>query len=165
METIAIGRITAPVGIKGEMRVFSYADELTRFSDVKSVLVDGRSYDLESVRYQKGMAVIRLAGIGDRNAAESFRGKELRLSRDELWETPEDTFFIEDFVGLRDEDEEGRHVGRLAEVISRPAQDLYRIEKSDGGSFLLPAVREFVREIDLESGFMKIRLIEGLSEL
>ncbi len=165
MDVVAIGRITAPVGIKGEMRVFSYADELTRFSDIGSVLIDGKRYEVENVRFQKGMAVLKLAGVSDRNAAEALRNRDIVLPREELWAMPEDTFLIDDLVGLAVQDESGQPIGKLAEVISRSAQDLYRIEKEGGGDFLLPAVKEFVLDIDMQSRIMKVRLIEGLADL
>ena len=57
MELFRLGKITSPVGIKGEMRVYSYLDELTRFSDIEEVLLDGRRVKLERVRFQKDMAV------------------------------------------------------------------------------------------------------------
>ena len=165
MNTVAIGKITAPVGIKGEMRVFSYTDELTRFSDVREVLIDGKRYALASVRYQKGMAVISLSGISDRSMAETMRGKTLEIPREELWEMPEDTYLVDDLRGLAVISESGERIGTLAEVISRSAQDLYRIEKTGGGDFLLPAVKEFVRSVDTESGTITVRLIEGIADL
>ena len=165
MDVVAIGRITAPVGIKGEMRVYSYADELTRFSDVESVLIDGKRFEVEGVRYQKGMVILKISGVSDRNAAEALRNKEVTLPREELWDMPEDTYLIDDLTGLAVVDEAGHPVGRLAEVISRSTQDLYRIEKESGGDFLLPAVKAFVLDIDMRSRVMKVRLIEGLTDL
>ena len=69
-EPIRLGRITAPVGIKGEMRVYPYTDDMTRFSDIKKVLIEGREYPVSRARYQKDMVVLKLEGIDDRNAAE-----------------------------------------------------------------------------------------------
>ena len=77
MDLFRLGKITSPVGIKGEMRVYSYLDELTRFSDIGEVLLDGRRVKVEKVRFQKNMAVVKLAGVDDRNASELLRGKDL----------------------------------------------------------------------------------------
>ena len=96
---------------------------------------------------------------------ERLRGKDLFVQREKLSGIPEDTFFIQDLEGLCVVDEEGRPVGTLSAVLQRSAQDLYEITKEDGKTFLLPAVKEFVRQIDLEAGTLTVRLIEGISDL
>ena len=68
-------------------------------------------------------------------------------------------------IGLNVIGEDGKAVGTVRDVITRPAQDLYEIEKADGGSFLLPAVKEFVLDVDMENGRMTVRLPEGITDL
>ena len=171
-EPIRLGRITAPVGIKGEMRVYPYTDDMTRFSDIKKVLIEGREYPVSRARYQKDMVVLKLEGIDDRNAAETMRNKELLLDRKDLWEVPEDTYFIDDIMGIGVRSEDGSFKGFLTDVIQSPAHDLYEIspEGPDGSpnraaSFLLPAVKEFVISVDLSGRVMIVRLIEGMTSL
>ena len=162
MDTIKLGKITAPQGIKGEVRVYPYTDELTRFSEIESVLLDGQKRKIQNARYMKNMAVLKLEGIDDRNAAETIRGKELLLSKEDLWEQPEDTYFIDDLLGCSVDSEDGSSVGTLKSIISRPAQDLYEIERADGSTFLLPAVKEFIKNVDLDNRIITIHLINGL---
>ena len=162
MDTIKLGKVTAPQGIKGEVRVYPYTDEITRFSEIEGVLLDGRKRKIQNARYMKNMAVLKLEGIDDRNAAEAIRGKELLLSKEDLWEQPEDTYFIDDLVGCAVVSEDGASVGMLKSIISRPAQDLYEIERADGSAFLLPAVKEFVKNVDLTNKIITIHLINGL---
>ena len=162
MEIIKLGKITAPQGIKGEVRVYPYTDKPTRFSEIEAVLLNGRRCRIERARYMKNMAVLKLEGINDRNAAESVRNRELLLPREELWEQPEDTYFVDDLVGCAVVSGDGTPVGTLKTIHSRPAQDLYEIEKPDGSTFLLPAVKEFVRYVDIENRTITIHLIEGL---
>ena len=162
---IRIGQITSAVGIKGEVRVFPYTDIPERFKKLGEVELDGTSVKIESSRVAKNMVVLKLAGTDDRNAAERLRGKDLFVQREKLSGIPEDTFFSQDLEGLCVVDEEGRPVGTLSAVLQRSAQDLYEITKEDGKTFLLPAVKEFVRKIDLEAGTITVRLIEGISDL
>ena len=164
-ELIRLGRITAPVGIKGEMRVYPYIEDKTRFSAVKKLLVDGKEYRVERVRYQKDMAVLKLQGIDDRNAAESLRNKILTLSRKDIWDNPEGTYFVADLVGMQVSDEAGVPVGTLKSVISNPANDLYEIETAEGRTLLLPAVKAFVLKVDIEKAQMTVRIPEGLDQL
>ena len=162
MDTIKLGKITAPQGIKGEVRVYPYTDELTRFSEIEAVLLDGQKRKIQNARYMKNMAVLKLEGVDDRNMAENLRNKELLLAKEDLWEQPEDTYFIDDLVGCDVVSEDGDSVGTLKNIISRPAQDLYEIKRADGSTFLLPAVKEFIKNVDLDNKTITIHLINGL---
>ena len=162
MDIIKLGKITAPQGIKGEVRVYPYTDKPTRFSEIEAVLLNGRRCRIEKARYMKNMAILKLEGIDDRNAAETMRNRELLLPREELWKQPEDTYFVDDLVGCAVVSEDGAPVGTLKTIHSRPAQDLYEIERADGSSFLLPAVKEFIKDVKTDEKIIVIHLIEGL---
>ena len=165
MEKIVLGRITAPVGIKGEIRVYPYLEQ-ARFSDISKVVVEGiGECELISVRPNGSMLVVKLSCCSDRNTAETLRNREISLPEGMELDLGEDTYYVEDLVGLKLIGEDGAQVGTLKQVISRPAQDLYEIEKQDGGTFLLPAVKEFILDIDKASGIMKVKLPEGLTDL
>lgn len=165
MEFVKIGKITAPVGIKGEVRVYPFTDESTRFSDMKKLYLDEAGYEIENVRYSKDMVVLKLGGIDNRNDAQALRGKELFLDKALLWDIPEDTYFIKDLIGLHVQSEEGEPLGILTQVIKSKAQDLYEITGPDGRPFLLPAVKEFILRIDMEKRQLTAHLIEGMKEL
>jgi len=165
MDSVKLGKITAPVGIKGEVRVYPYTDELTRFSSIEKLSADGVTFEIEKVRYLKNMVVLKLAGIDSRNDAERMRGKELTIRSDKLWEIPEDTYFIKDLLGCVVFAEDGRLIGSLSDVILTKAQDLYQITQEDGHAFLIPAVKEFVRKVDIQSKIIIVRLLEGLEDL
>jgi 16S rRNA processing protein RimM len=165
MEFVKIGKITAPVGIKGEVRVYPFTDESTRFSDMKKLYLDEAGYEIENVRYSKDMVVLKLGGVDNRNDAQALRGKELFLDKALLWDIPEDTYFIKDLIGLHVQSEEGEPLGILTQVIKSKAQDLYEITGPDGRPFLLPAVKEFILHIDMEKRQLTAHLIEGMKEL
>lgn len=162
MDLIKIGKITAPVGVKGEVRVYPYTDKQTRFSAVKELFVGNERAVIESVRYQKDMAVIKLDISPDRNAAESLRGKELFLDRKDLWEIPEGTYFVRDILGSEVRDEDGKHLGTLSDVIQNPAQDIYVIKDENGRESMVPAVKEFIKDVDTDNKIIVIHVIEGL---
>ena len=77
---------------------------------------------------------------------------------------PPDTYYVSDLTGLLAIDPEGNEIGRLTNVIKHSAQDLYEITKKSGKTFLVPAVEDFVRKIDLAEGTITMSLIEGLDE-
>lgn len=162
MDRIKLGKITAPVGVRGEVRVYAYTDELTRFSAIKELWVENTPAKIENARYQKNMVVLKLDICPDRNEAERLRNKELYLDRDKLWEVPEDTFFVRDILGSSCVDESGAELGRLADIIQNPAQDIYVVKDSAGTEHLVPAVKEFIKKVDTEKKLITIHVISGL---
>lgn len=165
METIRLGQITSPVGIKGELRVYPFTDQKEQFEQFSYVLLEGESYPIETVRYMKGMVILKLQGITDRTQAEGFRGKDISLFRKDAPPLPEDTYYVKDLIGLRVIDEDEKEIGKLVNVIINTAQDLYEIRANGKeNTFLVPAVEEFIRHIDLDKGVVRVHLIEGMME-
>ncbi len=162
MDRIKVGKITGAFGIRGELKVYPYTDKPDRFEELDRVFADSQEYVITNVRYQKNLILLKFQGISDRNAAEKLRGTELSINRENLRELEEDEFFIFDLIGLEAVDENGKHIGRVCDVIQNSAQDLYEIETDDGKRHLIPAVYEFIPEIDPESGIMMIKPIPGL---
>lgn len=165
MEKIKVGQIVTAVGIKGEVKVYPYTDTPQRFAEIDELLMESKPVKIQSVRFMKNMAILKLSGVDDRNGAEALRGKDLYIDREDMWEMPEDTYLIRDLLGINVIDDKGSPVGRLTDVIQNSSQDLYEIEMEDGRRFLLPAVGQFVRTVDLKKRIMVVRLIEGLVEL
>ena len=164
MDRIKLGQVTAPVGIKGEIRVYPYLEQ-TRFSDIKRMCVEGLPpAEVQKLRADKAMLVIKLSGIDDRNTAETLRGKILYLPEGDDLDLGEDTYYVDELVGMTVIEENGSSVGTLKSVITRPAQDLYEIE-AGGKSFLLPAVKEFILKVDIQSRKITVHLPEGITEL
>ena len=100
------------------------------------------------------MPVIVLEGIETRTDAEAMIGRYLEVVGDPL---PAGTYYWHQLVGLRVADESGNDLGTLVEVFRAGENEVYRVEADGQPDLLLPALREFVREIDLESGSMTVR--------
>ena len=162
MDRIKGGKIVSAVGIKGEVKVYPYTDYPERFEELKGVYADGEWLEIDRVRYQKNMAVIKFAGTDDRNAAEALRDRYLTIDRKDLRQLDEDEYFIFDLIGLQAQKEDGTFLGTVSDVIQNTAQDLYEITTQNGQKYLIPAVREFVTNIDINHGIMRIKPIEGL---
>ena len=162
MDRVKVGKVTGAFGIRGELKIYPYTDKPDRFEELDRVFIDQQEYVISNVRYQKNLVLLKFQGISDRNAAEKLRGAELTINRENLRELEEDEYFIFDLIGLEAVDENRKHIGRVSDVIQNSAQDLYEIETDDGKRQLIPAVYEFIPEIDLESGIMMIKPIPGL---
>lgn len=164
-DRITLGQITSAVGIKGEMRVYPYTDYMERFSEIEKLQIEEKEYAIERVSYRKNMVILKLKGIEDRNLAEEQKGKNLYLNKEDMWEIPEDTYFVFDLLGLTVLNESNETIGVVTDVIQNSAQDIYQIKMQNGKQFLLPAVKEFILSVNIEEKTMIVRLIEGLVEL
>ncbi len=166
MEKLRLGRITSAVGLSGELRVYPYTDYKEKFEEIEYVLLRDQKYLIEKVRYNKNMAILKLEGINDRSSAEKCREQDLLIPREDAPSLPEDTFYVKDLIGLSVLDENDQKIGTLINIIKNSAQDLYEVEPEGGGkSFLVPAVEEFIQELSPEKGFVRMHLIEGLTDL
>ena len=165
MEKIKIGQVVNVVGLKGELKVYHYSDYKERFEELSKVYLDRAEFKIAGVRYMKEMVILKLEGISDRTKAETFKGKDVLIDKDDKRELPEDTYYIYDLIGLSVVDENGAVLGSVSDVIQNSTQDLYEIEKEDKSRFLIPAVEAFILNIDMESRTMTVRLIDGLMEL
>lgn len=163
MQKVKIGQITAPVGIRGEIRVFPYTDRESRFSDIKKVYVgEGNDqYTVEKVRYDKGMVVIKFKEVTDRNTSETLRGKNLFVERDQ-YKLDEDSYFLDDLLDSSVFSDAGIYLGQLVDVIQNTYQDIYVVKKEDGKSFLVPAVKEFIKSVDTVEKKVFIHIIDGM---
>ncbi len=162
-----IGTITAPQGIKGEVRVYSHMDDIEWFHQLDHLYIkekDGlQETAVTSVKIVKGMAVLGLDRIPDRNEAERFRGKELYILREQAKQPAEDEYFLADTIGMTVMDEEGTPLGIVEDTYLTGRDPVLVIRnKETGGEHLVPAIGEFVKDVDLTEKKMIVRLIPGM---
>lgn len=160
-----VGQIVNAVGIKGELKIYPLTDYKERFDELEFVYIEGRRFDIERVRYNNELVILKLKSIDDRTTAEKYRTLYLKIDRENARKLPEGTYFIVDLIGCEVYSTEGSYIGTLTDVIQNTAQDLYEIKTKELKNILIPAVEEFVKEIDIEKKMIKIQLIEGLMDL
>lgn len=177
-ETVLIGKVGSPVGIKGEVRITLYAQDSTNLKEGKVLLLEraekvsreaapsgtaALDTVIKRLRYQKDRPVVKLEGVDDRNAAEAVRGMQVSIYEDDLEELPEGEHYVRDLIGCKVVDiaAEGKEVGVLRDVIQNTAQSIFDIETAEGKSVLIPAVDAFLRNIDEEAGIIEVELIPG----
>jgi 16S rRNA processing protein RimM len=160
-EYVAIGRVGAAWGVRGAVRVLPLTDRREQLAAGRTVTVAGERRTIESARWQKGMAYLRLSGIDDREAAAELGGRLLSIPESELEPLPEGQYYRFQLIGLSVVSRDGEELGRVTEVLSTGANDVY-VVRGERGELLLPATDEVVREIDLETGRMLIDVLPGL---
>ncbi len=146
------------------MRVGHLCDSSEVFCSLASVYTEKNGEYVEhrvlSAHEHGTVILLALEGIDSIEAAQTLKGRSLYAKREQL-PLDEGSHFIADLIGLKVYDaESGRLYGTLTDVMNRGASDVYEI-KTQNGEVLMPAVDEFVREIDLEKGIF-ITPIEGM---
>ena len=165
---LLIGRVIGPHGVRGLLKIESYA----RSED--TLLTAGRiylrqspgeisEYEIISAVPHRGVSLIRLEGLSSREQAEPYCGAEI-LIRKEAVSCDEDEYFWHELIGLRVYLETGRYLGTLKEILPTAGNDIYVVREGKE-EFLIPAIRDVVKTIDLENGKMIISEVEGLLDL
>ncbi len=124
--------------------------------------ISEETLEIESVKFFKQFAILKFKGIDTMEAAEKYRKCSLIVPRSNAVRLSRDEYFIADLIGLTVQDEDGTEIGILNDVIETGANDVYAIRLHDGREFLLPAIKQCVLEVDVENGFIRIHILEGL---
>lgn len=154
---LKIGQIVGPHGIKGLVKVEPLTDFDEHFEEGSRVRIGDDWFEITWSSWHKNRPLLGLSGVKDMNAAEDLRWKFLEAHPLEDPDLDDDEYFIEDLLECRVVTEEGEDLGSLDEIEPMPAHDVYRV-----GEIRIPAVKEFVREIDLENKVITVRLIPGM---
>ena len=152
METrFQVGVISSPHGVAGEVNVYPTTDDPKRFRRLKEVImVQGKTekvVEIESVKFFKQMVILKLKGYDE---------KAVRLQKDE--------YFIADLIGIKvlDADKDDAQLGVLEDVLSTGANDVYVVRMADGKEVLIPAIKQCILEVNVEEGFVKVHVLDGL---
>ena len=154
------GKIVNTHGIRGEVKIQPWADGPEFFKGLSRLFIDGKPVKIISCRAHKGCLIISLEGISDIDAAVKLKNRVVFIDRDDV-PLPAGSYFLQDVIGLAAIDAEtGNELGTDEEILPSPANDIFVIKGER--EILVPAVNEFVKLVDAESGIVKIRLIEGM---
>jgi 16S rRNA processing protein RimM len=155
---ILVGRIGAPHGIKGDVRVNSFtADPLALASyGPFSTNRAGLTVAIASARGTTNMLVARIEGVNDRTAAERLNGVELYLDRAALPAPDDDDFYHADLIGLRAQLADGTLLGSVTAVPNFGAGDILEVRAANGDTFLFPFTRQVVPDVNVKAGYLVI---------
>ena len=168
-ELLKVGIITTTHGVRGEVKVFPTTDDAARFKKLKQVLLDtGKEkiqLEIAGVRFFKNLVILKFKGIDDINEVEKYRKMSLYVTRENAVKLKKNEYFIADLIGLHVISDEGEELGELSDVLQTGANDVYVISREGAKDLLVPAIRECVKNIDLEGGRMEIHLLPGLRDI
>lgn len=162
-EYLEAGKIVTTHGIRGEVKIMPYTDTPELLAEFDRLFI-GKNKDelyIERSRVFKNMVIVKIEGVDTPEAAEKLRNKLLYMHRDDL-ELDNDTYFIQDLIGLEVRDaDSGKVYGVIADVMQTGANDVY-VVKGEDREYLVPAIADVVVSTDVENDVMTIRPLDGL---
>ena len=153
------GQIVNTHGIRGEVKIVPWADSADFLCQFSTLYIDGKPVKVLTARVHKNSVIAQLEGVSDVNTAMLLKNKVVYIRREDA-NLPEGTFFLADIIGLDVVDENGVKLGTLKDILSPSRQQVYVVEGER--QILIPAVPEFILETNVDGGYIKVRLIEGM---
>ena len=165
-DQVLIGEIVGVHGLKGTTKIRSYAQSLSLFKPGGSIVVRERggqekNLDIKWVKPHTGTALISFRGINEHRQAQALIGAELFVSKDELPELEEDSYFWFDLIGMAVYTTEEAYLGRIESIIETGSNDVYVVQDNKK-EVLIPALESVVLDIDIKNQRMQVDLPEGL---
>ena len=155
------GQIVNTHGIRGEVKIIPWCDSPEFLCGFDTLYIDEAPVRLRAARPHKGNVLAALEGVDTVEGAMALKGKTVHIDRADVT-LPEGRHFLADLIGLRVVDaDSGAELGVLTEVLTPPAHQVYLV-KGPQGERLIPAVEEFIVETNVDGGYLRVRLIEGM---
>ena len=144
-EYFKVGQIVNTHGIKGEVKVMAFTDDVNNFKRYGKVLIDNKWVEIQGVKFQKDRVILKLEGIDSMNDAEMYKQKYLQVLRDQEPELPD-----------------GKDLGKIYDVLQTPNNDVYWIEKPK--QLLIPVLRDIVLDVNIDEKKVLIRPVGELQD-
>lgn len=165
-DLLQVGVITQTHGIRGEVKVFPTTDDVNRFKKLKQVILDtGKekmTLEIEGVKFFKQFVILKFKGFDNINDIERYKTKSLYVTRENAVRLRRNEYFIADLIDIDVYDENDQKFGVLTDVMQTGANDVYVINMTDGREVLVPAIKECILDVDIETRKMVIHLLDGL---
>ena len=160
---LEVGKVTNVHGLMGEVKVQPWADSPEFLCQFKTLYVDEARFPMtvQRARVHKNMVIIKFEGPTDVPSALSLRNAILYIHREDV-KLPEGSFFLADIYGLEVRDTaSGEVLGEIADVLTLPANNVY-VVRGGARELMIPAVPQFIAETNIEAGYIRVNMMEGL---
>ena len=166
---VRIGKIIGPHGLRGMLKVHLYSGDDRTLRAVAEVMIGQPAGEMQPLRIaglqNHGRRVLLLPeGVRNINDVLSLVGGDILVRRDQLPEPDEDEYYWADLIGLTVVTDDGRELGTLREIIETGSNDVYVVLGGEK-EYLIPAIGDVVRDIDLDAGTMTVTPLDGLLDL
>jgi len=160
-----VGKIAKPQGVKGEIKaeiITSFPEHFEHLSNIY-IKQDGFvKFEIEKTRLSKNFVFIKFREIKSRNDAENLRNKYLYIPDEELFPLDDDEFYHHQLIGLKVYDQHNSYLGVVKDIETYPVNDILNIESENKITYLIPVVKDFIKEVDVKSQKVTVQVVEGL---
>ncbi|MBQ6719341.1 MAG: 16S rRNA processing protein RimM [Oscillospiraceae bacterium] len=156
LQFVEAGEIVTTHGVRGEVKVLCWLDDPEMLCDFERCTIDGKHYVMEQVRVQKTCNLVKLQGVDTMEAAQTMRGKIVKLYREDI---DEEVIFAAELIGMQVY-ADGICIGKIKEVLDYPGNSVYVVRGEH--EYMIPAVKQFILSTDMDKNEMQVKLIEGM---
>ena len=165
---LLVGKVIKPHGYKGLIRVWSYAGTMESFLHSGTVFFrqdhqEPAEYSVLDVKPHKKIFLLRIEGVNTFEKADGLRGADILVHKNRLTRGNDEYFWFE-LIGLEVYLDTGKYLGIIKEIFPTGSNDVYVVKLNDS-EFLIPAIYDVVKKIDLDKGLMIISAMDGLLDL
>ncbi|BFT66114.1 ribosome maturation factor RimM [Parvimonas sp. KA00067] len=163
MEFIEVAKIINVHGIKGTVKIYSLTSNIERFkADCKFYIDKKIAVTIKSVReLSSELALLTFNEYDNINQVLEFKNKGLFVEESDLLELPDNEFYIYKLIGMDVYNQDDKFIGKIKDVLTTLANDVYDVDYN-GKSVYIPAVKEFVKKVDMENSIIKVNTIDGM---
>ncbi|MBL1225152.1 ribosome maturation factor RimM [Enterococcus sp. BWR-S5] len=168
VEYLNVGKIVNTQGIKGEVRIISQTDfpELRyKKGSVLTLFQDGKKpvqLVIKSHRKHKNFDIVSFEEHLSINDVEKYRDGILKIEKDQVGELEDNEFYYHEIIGLKVFDEAGTELGKIKEILSPGANDVWVVQRVKKKDLLLPYIESVVKKVDVANGQVVVEIPEGL---
>ena len=156
LQFLEAGEIVTTHGVRGEMKVLPWADGPDFLVEFDRVRIAGTEYKVESCRIQKTCNLLKVEGVDTVEEAQALRGKTVEVYREDA---PADLIFVAELIGIHVY-ADGQEIGKITDVLDYPGNKVYIVKGEH--EYMIPAVKAFVLDTDMENETMQVKLIQGM---
>ncbi len=166
MKSILIGQIVNTHGIKGEIKVYPYTDDIYNLTTMKELYLDEKltiKYNITNCRVRKDMLIVKFENIDTVDDALKLKTKYVYIDKSTLKELDEDCYYIDDLLDIDVFDEKSNEfIGKISYVFNTGANDIYEILKEDNTKVYIPAIHQVIKKVDIANKKMYVEIMDGL---
>ncbi len=165
-ETVVIGKIGAPYGVKGWVKINSYTDILDGIFDYAPWLLgqdgQGREFQVDQWRKHNNGLIAKLVGVESRDDAEAIKNLDISIKAEQLPPLEQDEFYWRDLIGMQVVTESGYHLGTVKELFETGANDVMLVRANPGDAFgqkerMVPyLVDQVIKQVDIAANTIKV---------
>jgi 16S rRNA processing protein RimM len=162
---LAIGKVLKPWGLKGAVKLYSYAESPESFLRISEFYVEGEDEQIvlsvEDAKQHKKAVLVKFKGRDRIEDVEDLVGLTLYVNKEDLPPLEEGEYYWHQLIGMEVRTDTGKPVGTLEKILDTGSHDVYVVRKGERET-LIPAVRDVIQKVDVAGKRMIIHAIEGL---